>query len=297
MKNRALKLAGYILFGIFLFCLLVYARFPREKTIEWLLTSFENHSQYNLIIKDLHPLFPLGLDLENVEITAEINDNTVEIFQAKRVTARIQILPLLVGNRNFKFSIDAYNGAISGTAKIRHVAEGRKTWISAEVHDVKIPNPLPPWILNMGLDVSPSGMIKGNTTVVIEDFDTPTLRTDGVLTIEEGKVRGIKIKGMPIKEISCEGVDWAFELIRDKMDVKKLSLYGKDLELNITGQLVLEEEIGESPLHLMLRLKPKGSFERNYRLALRLFKGLKDEQGYFSLPINGTLESPKIAMP
>jgi len=82
MKNRILKYTGYILFGILLFVLLVYVRFPRESVKEWIITSFENSFSYNLAIKDLHPLFPVGLDFRDIEITANRAAKTMMVMLA-----------------------------------------------------------------------------------------------------------------------------------------------------------------------------------------------------------------------
>ncbi len=295
MKNRILTYSGYLLFGALLFVLLVYMRFPYEKTRQLIITSFENNLSYNLTIKDLRLVFPSGLHLKDVKITTDVKNKNVPIFQAKGVRARLQILPLFVGHLDFKYKIDAYDGTIKGKAKIRRGAKTRTASIAASIYDVNLSKSLP---LDKYPGFYPSGKVDGKLKVVVEDFNTPVLRGDTILTVENGKIKGINIKGIRFKEISYNGIDCAFELTRDKMDLKELSLRGEDIEFSFAGKILIGKEIGESPLRLRLRFKPTKEFEKKYRLVFRLFKQLnKDKKGYFSFPVRGTLESPKIAVP
>lgn len=294
MRNRAFKYTAYLLFGIFLFLFLVYIGFPYEKIKERIITSFEDRFSYNLTIKDLQPLFPSGLGFKDIEITTNAEDRKMPILQASSLVVKVKMLPLLMGNLNFEYAINTYGGIIKGIAEITRGTERREASLVADIHNVNLAR-YP--FSRREMKFSPSGKINGNVKVVVEDFDTPNIKGDAILGIENGKLRGINIKGTTIKEISYDGIDCAFELVQDGIDLKKLSLRGKDIELNITGEILLREEIGESSLKLRLRFKPKKGLERRYRLIFALFRDLKDKKGYFILPVKGTLESPEISLP
>ncbi len=294
MKKRILTYSGYLLFGALLLLLLVYMRFPHEKTRKWIITSFENNFSYNLTIKDIRLVFPSGLHLTDVKITTDVKNKNVPIFQAKGVRARLQVLPLLVGHLDFKYTIYAYDGTIRGKVKIRHGTKTRTASIASSINDVNLLKSLP---LDKNLGFYPSGKVDGKLKVVVEDFNTPVLRGDTILTVENGKIKGINIKGIRVRDVSYNGIDCAFELVRDKMDLKELSLRGEDIEFSVAGEILVGKEIGESSLRLRLKFKPTKGFEKKYRLVFRSFKRLKDKKGYFSFPVRGTLESPKITVP
>jgi len=280
------------LFAIFLFLVIVYIRFPYGKTKKWIIIAFENNSSYSLNIKDLKPLFPFGYNFEDVEITKE---KEMPFFQARKIRARVQILPLLGGNLKFKYAINAYEGIIIGTAKISHGRKNGKAYISADIQNVNLGKHS---IFTRKRGFSLSGKMGGELKIDIEDVNTPTIKGDTVLRIEDGKIRGINIKGMVIKNISCEGIECTFELVQNKIVLKKLFLYGKDIDLRITGMILLEKErMEKSRLYLKLHIKPKKGFERRYRFLFRLFKNLRDKEGYFAIPVQGTLGSPRMAIP
>jgi|GEM_PF-6940040 len=294
MKNRVLKYTGYALFGILLFLLLIYIRFPDEKIRVWIITSFENNLPYDLTIKKLQPVFLIGLYFKDVEIATDVRDKNAPVFRATGVKARLQILPLFVGHLNFKYEIGAYNGTVRGIAKIKRGTKGIKASLSAAIHEIELANPL---ILDRSISFFSSGKVGGKLNVIVEDFNAPVLSGDTILSIENGKIKGIKVKGVRVRDISCNGIDCSFELVRDKMNLKRLSLRGEDVEINISGKILLGKEIGKSPLILNLQLKPKKGFERKYRTVFRLVKTLRDKKGYFSFPISGTLENPKVVVP
>ena len=294
MKNRVLKYTGYALFGILFFLLLIYIRFPDEKVKAWIITSFENNLPYDLTIKKLQPVFLIGLCFKDVEIATDVRDKNAPVFRATGVKARLQILPLFVGHLNFKYEIGAYNGTVRGIAKLKRGTKGIKASLSAVIHEIEPPTPL---ISDRNIGFVSSGKVEGKLNVVVEDFNAPVLSGDAILSIENGKIKGIRVRGIRVREISYNGIDCSFELVRDKMDLKKLSLRGEDVEINIAGKILLAKEIGKSHLLLKLQLKPKKGFERKYRPVFRLVKTLRDKKGYFSLPISGTLKSPKVVVP
>ena len=292
MKNRVLKYICYVLFGILLFLFLVYLRFPYEKIKERIISSFEDNSSYALAIGDLRPLFPPGLNFKDIMITQDQTNVDIPVFQASLVSTKVRILPMLLGYQSFVYTIDAYDGQIKGKAEIQDETTGRETSIVGDIHDVNIARY--PYIREKyGLTIL--GKIKGELNVD-GNFASSNFKGSIVLKTEGGKIEGIQIKGMPIREISFNGFDSAFKVEGDKLSLTRLSLLGEDIDLLVTGEVLLRKTIGESPIDLKIRIKPKRRFERKYRLLFRLVRSMKDKNGYISFPVKGTFTDPEVTV-
>jgi type II secretion system protein N len=291
MKNRIFKFSGYVLFSLLLFLLFIYIKFPYEKVKDTISNSFENRFSYSLTINELRPLFPPGLTLKEIEILTDAKDKKRPILEAQRLALKLEILPLFLGHRNFNYEIYTYDGIIKGVVKNPEPGKDKKTSIIADIQNIDLSHyPL----LNKDTNFSLSGKLRGKVRIVEEENTTPGLKGEITLFIDNGKIEGINIKKATLKDISVKGVDCDFELTQEKILLKKMAFHGEDIDVNITGKILLAEQIKESNLDLMLHFKPKEGFKRKYRFLFRLFRSIRGKGGFYSIPVKGTIQSPEI---
>ena len=290
MKNRIFKFSGYILFGVLLFFLFVYIKFPYAKVKDALSNSFENRFSYALTINDVRPIFPLGLALKEIEICTDPKEKKRTILNAKSLALKLEILPLFLGHRNLFYEIYTYNGTIKGVAKNLESTKGKKTSIIADIHNIELSRyPL----LNRDTKLSLSGKLRGKVNIFERENTTPGFNGEITLFIDNGKIEGINIKRVRLKDVSFKGIDCDFELTQKEVLLKKTAFHGEDIDINITGKIVLAEQIRESNLDLMLHFKPKQGFKRKYRFLFTLFRSIRGKGGFYSFPLKGTIQRPE----
>lgn len=131
LKRLGPKL-GYPAF--YLVCLVVFLSwtFPYDKVKDRLVAQF-NAQQLNspnpqeLQIDDLDSSFVTGVKMKGLRLISPSTEvgKPPSILSVDKARARISLLGLLVGNKNVKFSIDAFDGSIDGrfldTGKAREI--------------------------------------------------------------------------------------------------------------------------------------------------------------------------------
>ena len=290
MKNRIFKSSGYVLFGVLLFLLFVYIKFPYEKLKDTISNSFEHRFSYTLTINGIRPLFPLGLTLKEIDIYTDPKEKKGAILNARTLGLKLEVLPLFLGHRNLFYEIYTYNGTIKGVAKNLESKKGKKTSIIADIRNIDLSRyPL----LNRDTPLSLSGKLSGKVNILERENTTPGFNGEITLFIDNGKIEGINIKRVRLKDVSFKGIDCDFELTQKEFLLKKMAFHGEDIDINITGRIVLAEQIRESNLDLMLHFKPKQGFKRKYRFLFTLFRSIRGKGGFYSIPLKGTVQQPE----
>jgi type II secretion system protein N len=76
-----------------------------------------------------------------------------------------------------------------------------------------------------------------------------------------------------------------------RLNIKRLSLEGRELIIQVTGDIILAREINSSPLNIVVRIKPSVRFEEENKIFFSMGKA-KDGEGYYNINIRGTLKAP-----
>ncbi|MDY6855354.1 MAG: type II secretion system protein GspN [Thermodesulfobacteriota bacterium] len=290
MKNRIFQYSGYILFGALLFLLFIYIKFPYLKLKDKLTNSFENRFLYALTIKDVRPLFPLGLTLKEIEIFTDPKEKKITILNAQKIDLKLEIIAIFIGNRNIFYEINAYNGIIRGAVKNLESKKDKKTSINADIQNIDLTRYS---LLNRDVNLSLSGKLRGKVNIFARENTTPGFSGNITLFVDNGKIEGINIKRVRLKEISLKGVDCDFELTQQEVFLKKMAFHGEDIDVVMTGKILLAEQIKESNLDLMLHFKPKQGFMRKYSFLFTLFRNIRGKGGFYSIPLKGTIQRPE----
>jgi len=129
MKERVLKYAGVVGYPLFyMICLMLFASltFPYDKLKERIVASFNvqsrpGSSQQELQIDDMGGYWISGVRMKGIRLlTASAEPgkapSKIEIDEA---SVRYSMLPLLIGNSDMNFDLDAFGGTVSGSYDVQ----------------------------------------------------------------------------------------------------------------------------------------------------------------------------------
>lgn len=108
------KKLAYILFAVFAFLVFLALQFPYDlltpKIIDMIERQLSRDRSVHLRASSISPYFPPGITLHDVVVT----QNNQTVLEAKSLSARLQVLPLLSKRNVISFTARAYGGNISG---------------------------------------------------------------------------------------------------------------------------------------------------------------------------------------
>ena len=112
----------------------------------------------------------------------------------------------------------------------------------------------------------------------------------------------IDMKGYGRSDLVDEDYDWhtvagQIVALMDSIGIKKFYVVSHDWGSLIGSVMVYDYQdriLGF--IRMEADLLPKKGFERRYRLVFRLIRNMKDRKGYFTIPVKGTLENPRMTV-
>lgn len=104
-------------------------------------------------------------------------------------------------------------------------------------------------------------------------------------------LRNLNILGIKLPDTSFDAVQSEMRLEQGRVNIKRFSLEGRELTIQITGDMVLTGDIYSSPLNIRIRIKPSIRFEEENKIFFSMAKG-KESDGFYSINIRGLLRSP-----
>lgn len=317
LKRLAPKL-GYPLF--YLFCLVVFLSwtFPYEKLRDRIVAQF-NAQQRNtshpqeLQIDELDSSFLTGVKAKGIRLISPATEpgKSPSILSVDEARARISVLPLLFGNKNVSFTVDAFDGKIDGifedTGKTRvinlefdGVDVGRVDAIAANIGfplDGKL-------FGKLELTLPEGKASKGNGTVALE-----------IRELSAGKGKELPIK-TPMGPFTLPRLKvGTFTVNGDAKDgvlkLTKIAASGGDVDVAGEGRVQMRELATDAHLDVNLKFKINDSYRGKDEKTKLLFGApgskekpmlemdprmsrAKTSDGFYALRVGGTLAKPDV---
>jgi type II secretion system protein N len=280
-----LKKAAYILYFLILFFLFLYLLFPYNKLKERLIYEIEDRSSFNVRINKLSPLLFNGVRLIDIEALNKNDPKKTLLFKGD-AKLRFGLLQLIKNRLSVKGSITAYDGEAIFTITSKK--------ITGEIKGIEL-SAYP--ALNAVYGVNVNGRINGRLDLASDadiiaknGLNLKKANGDASFNIVQLFVRNLSIIGFKIPDTSFDAVQSELRLDQGRLNIKRLSLEGRELIIQVTGDILLTENAVNSPLNIKIRLKPSIRFEEENKLLFSISK--KDNEGYYNFNIRGTLMSP-----
>jgi type II secretion system protein N len=275
LGKRLLPKVGYpIVYG---FCLVLFSSwtFPYGKLKDHIVGSFNAdqraaNSRNELAIDDMGSSWITGVKMKGIHLTSPPSDPTKLPGEMKidEATARISLLPLLVGNHDVSFHLSAFGGDISGSFD-DHGEKERDFSAKLDAVDVGQLTPLVE-LIGLPLDGTLSGSVK------IEMPEGKASKANGSVSLEtEGLAIGdgkAKIKGaLALPRVTVGTLSFVADAKDGALRVTKFGATGPDVEVQGDGRIQLREVATESNCDLNIRFKINDAYRTKSDVTKSLF--------------------------
>jgi type II secretion system protein N len=275
LGKKILPKVGYPL--VYVFCLVLFCSwtFPYGKLKDKITRAFNaqqraSGSREELDIEEMSSSFITGVKMKGVQLTAASAEPGKSPSETKidEVTARISLLPLLIGNRDISFHAKAFGGSLDGTFDDR--GEKEKDF-SAKIDAIDL-GQLTPLVEAIGLPLE--GTLSG--TIKIEMPEGKASKASGSVSLEtEGLAVGdgkAKLKGaLALPRVNVGALSFAGDVKDGALKVTKFGASGKDVELTGDGRIQLREVATESNCDVNLRFKINDAYRTKSDVTKSLF--------------------------
>lgn len=294
MKDFILKRKawfGYPLFVLILTGALLYYLFPADAVRDYFQARGRRaNPPLALSVDHVTPSVPIGVKFTRTKVALEDMPSRV-ILDADRLLIKPKLLSLLLGKSQFSFLCEAYQGDVRGSVHLKQEPEvGFDTKIALRnirIGDYSYLSHLlgRPLKGTLGGTISYSGQYK------------PMVDGSGEanLTLSDGSFELLQ-PFLTLKSIDFSEMEVEMALAKERLNLTRLELKGKQLQGTLSGTITLREEFAQSSLDLKGTIEPFAAlFKSNAGMqnTVAIFKQRLTE-GTLSFVIRGTVKEPKI---
>lgn len=285
-SSNPTRILLYLLYFLILFFLFLYFLFPYGKLKDRLIYEVESKSALRISINKLTPLLFNGIRLHEVEAFYRDDPKGAPLFKGD-IGLRFSIFSLIRKMPSIKGDIRAYNGAAIVNITDRRI-QGEAKGIDLGAHTA----------LKGYYDIDAAGIMSGRLDAASgadvfsgSSLNLEKINGDARFNIANLSVKNLKILGLKLPDVFFDAVQSELRINDGRLNIKRLSLEGRELNILVTGDIILAREISSSPLNIVVRIKPSVRFEEENKTFFSMGKA-KDGEGYYNINIRGTLKAP-----
>jgi type II secretion system protein N len=279
MKPSRPLATGASVAGAFLILVIFTILFIPAREIRDTLARGLKRQGYSLRTGYFGKAFPLGIKTRNLEIL----DERGSLVKLDEVTARIAILPLLVGKVVVNYHAEIGKGTIEGHFSPRWNRDFSAVADNVQLEDI-------PFFQTVA-----GARVKGNMSSNVEfRGESNGFRGDARISVKGAVLNGLKIGGIPLPDASYETIQGMYRVNGGKGNLESFSLQGRGIYVRLRGGIPFTSPPGSAPINLTLELMPKPAFLENQKLVFLLLVKYLTSPGHYQIPIRGTLAKPAI---
>lgn len=272
-----LKICCYAAGALLLFPLLAIHLVPSSRIEEALVRGLERQG-YAFRADGFRKSFPLGIKAKN----AQLGDRRGVLLKLDRASARVKILPLLIG----RVAVDL-RGRI-GKGEFRLGYQPRSGALSIHGSGIRLED-IPFFPTATGAHVKGGLFVEGS-------FSGKGSRMRGELKLDarNTEVSSIKVGEMPLPDASYSSVRGMFRVAEGKGRLESLTFQGDGIYSRLSGTLPVSGQLANAPLDLTLELMPKPEFLERQKFVFMLLSRYQASPGSYRIPVKGVLTKPVI---
>ena len=282
----------YLLFGLILTAALLYYRFPSDAVLGFVQAKGRAASpRLDIAVERIAPSVLIGLKFMQAKVALEESPDSI-LLSADRLLVKPKLLSLLSGKTKFSFHCEAYQGDVKGS--IYFEKEPNTGFIDTEMALSNI---------HIG-DYSYFSRLLGRPlegtlggTVAYSGQYKPMLDGSGEanLKLSDGKLELLQ-PFLTLKSIDFSEMEVEMVFKKQKIDVTRLALKGKQLQGTLSGSITLGKQFAESSLDLKGTIEPFAALFKSGGGAQDTVAVLKQRlnKGTLSFLIRGTIKAPEV---
>jgi type II secretion system protein N len=272
-----------------LFALFAYLKFPSQQVRAFVLTALSHHGLEQIRIGSVHPLLPAGLTFSEVSMTHDIEGQPLELMRIPELQVRLRTLRPFANRRRISFEGGLYGGMLLGAIEWEHNGKGPLLGIQVEMQDIRpAAHPLATKLGNAIVE----GKFTGTITLQLSDGRWQDGNGRLVIQSESGSIAGLDIGGVRLPALPYEQLAAELALQQRHVVVKDFQMRGRDWQVDVQGNVSLNEHLRLSPIDLTLRVRTAESLEQQLGFVGMFLKQRRDRRGFTAVKISGTLEHP-----
>jgi type II secretion system protein N len=289
IRYRWLMVGGYICFGLVLFALFAFIKFPGQQVRATVLTILSHHGLEHLRIGTIQPLLPPGLAFHEVSLTQEVNGQSVELVRFPELRVYLRTLLPFSNPRRLRFEGELYGGSVLGTVEWHQASDTPTVGIRADLQGLR-PGMHP--VVTRLSHAAMEGTLMAAMTLQISS--APWQEGEGHLVLQGdvGSLSGLEVMGVKLPSLPYEQLAGEFALQTRSVIVRSFLIRGRDWQFDAQGKVGLSERLAQSTLDFTLDVRTSEALEQQLGIVGTTLKQRRDRRGFASFRIGGTLGHP-----
>lgn len=278
MNRRTLYLACGVPAGILLFLLLTLLFTPNH-AIQGVLVRAAENAGYTLECTGFGKAFPLGVNSDTVVLSSAKGS----LVKLRDVRVRLELLPLLAGKARLACRAGIGAGEVKGDFEL-----GKKGGWNLDCKRVRLEDI--PFFSSVA-----EARVKGELRLTGKMASVKGAGSGEMqLEVKAAEVAGVKIGAMPLPDAAYREVRGALKIDKGRAVLKSFTLNGDGIYVRLSGDTILAQPVGASPLNIAMEMMPKPSFLERQKFVFLLLTKYQTSPGAFKIPVHGTLAHPAI---
>lgn len=290
MKLVTKKNTFYALYALGAFIFFLWYLFPSDYFADYLEAQAKVYGNgMDVTIRDAGPSFPLALTMKGVECTIPTGARVV----VDKMSIRPGIMALIRGNTEFSFSMDLFDGNVSGYVNVPENNLRKASFEDMEVSDVNL-SLLTPFMAVYLPGYSIAGRLNARGSYSSEGRGTGMVNLDVKDLVVELEKPFFSVNKLTFNDISSE-----MEIKSKKLQIKECMIDGQEVGGSVKGSVFIRQPLDRSTLRISGTVKPDKKFleELGKRVPVEGFIGKKmNADGEIPFRISGVAKSPRYSL-
>ncbi|MBF0526983.1 MAG: type II secretion system protein GspN, partial [Deltaproteobacteria bacterium] len=239
---------GFILFGLILFMVLVYYRFPYNRLTAYLLDRVNEDGRVNVTVETLKPTRPINFVLKKTVVQLPVGKALVPISEPRDIDVQVGLWPLLSRRLNVGFSGNIFSGNISGQINTDMALSDLSARIDSRGMDLS----QSPY-LQAAADIGVTGKLSGGGIYQgTQDWVTGTGKVQ--FSLEDGVLTRLSRLQIPMDTVPFKNIKVTLALDKGRIVVSDFSIKSDQLTAEAGGIILPAQPLVNSSLDLKVTL-------------------------------------------
>jgi len=284
MKKKIVY-AGYIIMVMVFF---LYYLFPGDAVTAYINYQINHKSPgVQLSIMELKPSFPPGIKL----LAPNLLHQNQSLIAADFLDVKPSYASLFSTDKIFFITGDISEGHLDSSVCVANISENPAFDINASFENIQI-SQIP--AIKEFESYQISGIADGN--IIYSNKEDPAGKGNAGIIVTDSTVRFVPAL-FGIDQLVFKTIDADFEIINQRVTLKKLNISSREISAHASGLIVLMNPMNKSTINIRGEIKPHPTFIKQLSniLPVDMIAKKKSKTGGIPFRITGSLDRPNFS--